>query len=71
MDNVADYILSDEFCQYAAKITEIHSLKKSKSDELKQVYNKIKKEIEALETEAVQLTEAFEEWKSQKVSKPK
>ena len=35
MDNIIDFILSDQFVEYSKQITEIHVTKKAKTEEAK------------------------------------
>ena len=69
MEHVVDYILTDEFVEYSKQIAELHTAKKAKAEEIRALVTKAKADMAALDTKAVELTEAFEAWKTQKVKK--
>jgi iron-sulfur cluster repair protein YtfE (RIC family) len=70
-DNQFDYLLTDNFQEFALKISEIHSEKKKKKEHLKQVYENLQNEMKELENKARQLNEEFEQWKSSQVGEGK
>ena len=70
-DNQFDYLLTDNFQEFAQKISEIHSEKKKKKENLKQVYENIQNEMKELENKARQLNEEFEQWRSSLVGEVK
>lgn len=69
MDHVLDFVMTDEFVEYSKQIAELHAAKKAKADEIRAIVTKAKEEMAAMDAKAVELTEAFEEWKTQKVKK--
>lgn len=59
-----DFLLTDEFVAFSAKIAEIHNKKKAKKQELNDFMAKIKGEIDELNKEAEKSKEEFETWKN-------
>lgn len=69
MPEEMNWLLTDEFVAFSAKISAIHEKKKAKKAELKSFYDKVQTDIKALEEEAKKAEEEFEKWKkSQSVS---
>jgi hypothetical protein len=63
-----DRLLSDEFIAYAEEMKQLHAQKQAKKQELKVFYEKIQAEIQALNEEALRLTQVFEAWKANQVT---
>jgi hypothetical protein len=59
-----NYLLTDEFLDFANKIKAVHEEKKAKKAELKSFYEKIQNELKALDAKAKALEEEFNAWKS-------
>lgn len=59
-------LLSDEFVNFAKKISAILDKKKAKEVELKQLYDAIKAELKTIDAEA---EEVQQEWEAYKASK--
>jgi predicted nucleic acid-binding Zn-ribbon protein len=58
-----NWLLTDEFVAFSAKIAAIHEKKKAKKAELKQFYDKIKAEEKELDEEAKNAEDEFQSWK--------
>lgn len=58
-----NWLLTDEFVAFSAKIKDIHERKKTKKAELKAFYDKIQLDIKALEEEAKDAEDEFQKWK--------
>ena len=58
-----ELLLSDEFVAFSTTIAAIHAEKKEKKSQLKEIYDKMKKEIEDLDGRAKTEYAQFEEWK--------
>jgi len=57
-----DVFLSDEFISFSSKIKDIHHAKKEKQEAAKQVFDKLKVEIKALDEEALKLKTEWDEY---------
>lgn len=66
-----DYLLSDNFQEFASKISEIHSEKKKKKEYLKQIYEKVQNEMKELDNKAKLLNDEFEQWKNSQIGEGK
>ena len=64
-----NWLLTDEFVAFSAKIKSIHERKKAKKAELKVFFDKIQVEIKALEEEAKDAEDDFQKWKKSEESK--
>lgn len=60
-----DYLLTDNFQEFAAKIAQIHADKKKKKESLKQIYEKVQQELKQLDLEAKKIYDDFENWKKE------
>ena len=70
MADELNWLLTDEFIAFSAKIKVIHENKKAKKHELKEIYSKFQVEFEALDKEARKAEDDFQAWKkSQEGSK--
>jgi hypothetical protein len=71
MTDEMNWLLTDEFVAFSAKIKDIHERKKTKKAELKAFYDKIQLDIKALEEEAKDAEDEFQKWKvgQEKVTK--
>ena len=58
-----NWLLTDEFVAFSAKIAEIHEKKKAKKAELKAFYETIQDQIKQLDVEAKNEEDAFQKWK--------
>jgi transcription antitermination factor NusG len=58
-----NWLLTDEFVAFSAKIKDIHERKKSKKAELKAFYDKVQVDIKALDEEAKDAEDEFQKWK--------
>jgi len=63
MADEMNWLLTDEFVAFSAKIKDIHERKKTKKSELKAFYDKIQVDIKALEEEAKDAEDEFQNWK--------
>lgn len=70
-DRQIEFLLTDNFQEFSAKISEIHSEKKKKKEYLKQVYEKTQQEIKQLDNQAKNVYEEFEQWKKLQVNTQK
>jgi predicted nucleic acid-binding Zn-ribbon protein len=66
MSESLEFLLTEEFQVFSQKIKEIFDRKKSKQDELKQIYDKIKVELKAIDDEAKALQQEWEAFKASK-----
>lgn len=71
VDKQLDFLLTDNFQEFSAKIAEIHSEKKKKKESLKQIYEKTQQELKQLDNQAKILYEEFEQWKKTQFNSPK
>jgi transcription antitermination factor NusG len=69
MPDEMNWLLTDEFVAFSAKIKSIHERKKAKKAELKVFFDKIQVEIKALEEEAKDAEDDFQKWKKSEESK--
>ena len=63
MTEEVNWLLTDEFVAFAAKIKDIHEKKKAKRAELKVFYEKIQAEYKVLDNQAKDLEDKFQAWK--------
>jgi hypothetical protein len=65
-----NWLLTDEFIEFAEQIKDIHDRKKAKRQELKEFYDHIQVELRALDAECKAAEKEFSDWKNsqQKVS---
>ena len=63
MTDELNWLLTDEFIAFSAKIKVIHENKKSKKLELKKIYDKFQAEFETLDKEAKKAEDEFQTWK--------
>jgi hypothetical protein len=54
--------LTDEFAVFSKKISEIHSVKKAKKEEMKAVFAKFEEELKKLDAEASVLQQGWEQF---------
>lgn len=64
MADELNWLLTDEFVAFSEKIKDIHSRKKAKKQELKEFYEKILLDFNALDEEAKDAEDAFHKWKT-------
>ena len=64
MTDELNWLLTDEFIAFSAKIKVIHENKKAKKAELKEIYAKFTVELEALDKEAKKAEDEFQTWKN-------
>lgn len=69
MSDEMNWLLTDEFVAFSAKIKSIHERKKAKKAELKVFFDKIQVDIKALEEEAKDAEDEFQKWKKSEESK--
>ena len=63
MSDEINWLLSDEFVSFSAKIAAIHEQKKLKKQQLKELYEKVTADLRVLDQEALELEKQFESWK--------
>lgn len=63
MSDEMNWLLTDEFVAFSAKIKDIHEQKKTKKAELKAFYDKIQIDIKALDEKAKDAEDEFQTWK--------
>jgi vacuolar-type H+-ATPase subunit I/STV1 len=68
MAEEVNWLLTDEFVAFAAKIKDIHEKKKAKRAELKVFYDKIQAEYKVLDNQAKDLEDKFQAWKKSQES---
>lgn len=71
VDKNLEFLLTDNFQEFSAKIAEIHNEKKKKKETLKQVYEKTQQELKQLDNQAKSIYEEFEQWKKSQVNTQK
>ena len=59
-----DILLTDEYVEFAKKVADIHTKKKTNQAEFKEVYDKFKADLAALDVEVAEEQSKFESWKS-------
>ncbi len=69
MTDEFNWLLTDEFIAFSAKIKVIHESKKAKKAELKEIYDKFDAELIALDKEAKKVEDEFQTWKQSKEEK--
>lgn len=55
-----DWLLTDEFISFSAKIKEIHERKKEKKLRLKEIYEEFQQELKSLDAEALEAQRQFD-----------
>jgi len=63
MADELNWLLTDEFVAFSAKIASIHEKKKAKKQELKEFYEKIQTELKAFDAQAKDAEDEFQKWK--------
>jgi len=71
VDKQLEFLLTDNFQEFSAKIAEIHAERKKKKEVLKQIYEKTQQEIKQLDNQAKLVYEEFENWKKSQVNTQK
>jgi len=64
MSDSVEFLLTEEFQVFSQKIKDVFDRKKSKQDELKLLYDKLKSELKAIDDEAKTLQEEWEAFKT-------
>lgn len=63
MADELNWLLTDEFVAFSAKIAAIHEKKKAKKQELKEFYEKVQVELKAFDSQAKDAEDEFQSWK--------
>lgn len=63
MADELNWLLTDEFVSFSAKIAAIHEKKKAKKQELKEFYEKIQTELKTFDSQAKDAEDEFQKWK--------
>lgn len=63
MADELNWLLTDEFVAFSAKIATIHEKKKAKKQELKEFYEKIQTDLKAFDAQAKDAEDEFQKWK--------
>ena len=58
----AEFLLSEEFLSFSAKIAELHKAKKDQEAEFKRLFTEHKGKLKALDDEALDLQQKFDDW---------
>ena len=58
----AEFLLSDEFTNFSVKISDLHKQKKDFETEFKKMFAEHKARCKALDEEALQLQQEFDNW---------
>jgi phosphoribosylformimino-5-aminoimidazole carboxamide ribonucleotide (ProFAR) isomerase len=64
-----DFLLTEEFMAYTAKIKEIYDKKKENEKKFKKLFDAFKKEQKVLDLEAKENHTTWEKWKSEQLGK--
>jgi hypothetical protein len=65
--NDVEFLLTDEYVEYAQDIAGIHKSRKAKEEDMKRTYDAYKEDMEILETEAKTRHLEWEAWKAEQV----
>jgi Skp family chaperone for outer membrane proteins len=67
--NDLDFLLTEEYQEFAANVRQVFEEKKTVDEEFKKVYAAYKKTKSELEEKAEKLHDAWEKWKSEQTGK--
>lgn len=70
MHSEADVYLSDNFAEFSGKVTALHERKKEMFAEFKKLWDEHKAATKAIDDEALDLKNKFEEWKTNQMKPP-
>lgn len=60
-----EILTTDEFVTFSAQVAEIHSAKKAKQQELRDLLAKGQAELKAMDEKVASLSSAFESWRAE------
>lgn len=69
MSDQIEFLLSDEYVSFSAKIAEIHALKKACKEEMKKKYEEFQAHLKELDVQAQASLNKWEEWKTAQSAK--